>query len=150
MKRIIVGDPHKYVEVEIRKVPLYRKEVEEEKESIIYSIFSPKQAWGNVRVMQDSKDKTFSAAVAIAENPAIILMQKTIDAVDVALFKYPELKPLCELYFWQDLGWKEVCEKLGIAQATLFKRKDKLIRVVAKILCIHLDPRSYYIKKSLR
>ncbi len=139
MKRNIVGDHYKYVEIEIQRVPLYRKEIEEEKEGIAYHVFSPRQAWDEEKVVAGGKDKIYSAVVEIMESPIIGLMQETIDAVEATLLKYPDLKPLCELYFWAGKGRKEVSEKLEISRATFFNRKDQLIRAVAKNLRIRLD-----------
>ena len=126
---ILSPEELRYIELEISRYDLYRREIAAERNRILDSSPHPgnspsRQAGGN--------SPTEAKAIRLISSPAILRMERSVSAVDLALCRLGTIhRSIFELYF--RAGRRDryaICDELHISERTFWRCRRQIIEAV--------------------
>ena len=122
----------RYVEHELYNYENTKKELEEMKLDIAEAVVGNIQ-YDNYSINKNPGSSTETAATKLITNKAIMRATKTIRDIERAKEKLdPDKEKLFELKYKDCLSWQQITIRLCISEATYFRWRGEIVRLVAK------------------
>jgi len=125
----------RYIESELYQFDQTKKRLKELKAEIACENLT--QSYNNSGVMSGNSvsSKTEAAGIKLLSSAALCRMARNINAISRALqFLNEDQLDLFHLKYKKQMPWQQILKELGIAQATYYRWRKKIVYLVAREL----------------